>query len=75
MKSTLAAALLALAVVSSSVTASAQVSSSQIDAIFAAVSRPLTAAEVSALEALVPRDAIAGDRYPAAHMAHLDSER
>jgi len=47
----------------------------QLDAIFAAVSRPLTAAEVSALEALVPRDAIAGDRYPAAHMSHLDSER
>jgi aryl-alcohol dehydrogenase-like predicted oxidoreductase len=46
----------------------------QLDAIFAAVQRPLTAAEVAALEALVPRDAIAGDRYPAVHMTHLDSE-
>jgi aryl-alcohol dehydrogenase-like predicted oxidoreductase len=47
----------------------------QLDAIFAAAQRPLTAAEVAALEALVPRDAIAGERYPAAHMAHLDSEQ
>ncbi|HEX4456802.1 MAG TPA: aldo/keto reductase, partial [Polyangia bacterium] len=47
----------------------------QLDALFAAVARPLTAAEVAALEALVPRDAIAGDRYPTAHMAQLDSER
>jgi aryl-alcohol dehydrogenase-like predicted oxidoreductase len=46
----------------------------QLDAIFAAASRPLTEAEVAAIEALVPRDAIAGDRYPAAHMAQLDSE-
>ena len=47
----------------------------QLDAIFAAASRPLTTAEVAALEALVPRDAIAGDRYAPAPMTHLDSER
>ena len=46
----------------------------QLDALFAAAQRPLTAAEVAALEALVPRDAIAGERYPAAHLAYLDSE-
>jgi hypothetical protein len=27
------------------------------------------------LEQLVPHDAIAGERYPAPMMAHLDSER
>ena len=47
----------------------------QLDAIFTAASRPLTAAEVAALEALVPRDAVAGDRYPTVHMGQLDSER
>jgi aryl-alcohol dehydrogenase-like predicted oxidoreductase len=47
----------------------------QLDAMFAAALRPLTAAEVAALEALVPRDAIVGDRYAAAQMAHLDSEQ
>ena len=47
----------------------------QLDDMFAAAARPLTTAEVAALEAIVPRDAIAGDRYPAAHMGHLDSER
>jgi aryl-alcohol dehydrogenase-like predicted oxidoreductase len=46
----------------------------QLDAMFAAAERPLTAAEVAELEALVPRDAIAGDRYPTVHMAQLDSE-
>ncbi len=37
--------------------------------------RPMTAAEITELEALVPKDAVAGDRYQAAQMAHLDSER
>jgi aryl-alcohol dehydrogenase-like predicted oxidoreductase len=46
----------------------------QLDAMFAAAERPLTAAEVAELEALVPRHAIAGDRYPTVHMAQLDSE-
>jgi aryl-alcohol dehydrogenase-like predicted oxidoreductase len=31
--------------------------------------------EVAQLETLIPRDAVAGDRYPAAAMADLDSER
>ncbi|MEQ1507422.1 MAG: aldo/keto reductase [Myxococcota bacterium] len=47
----------------------------QLDDSLAAVDRPLTAADVAALEALVPADAIAGTRYAAPQMAHLDSER
>jgi aryl-alcohol dehydrogenase-like predicted oxidoreductase len=35
----------------------------------------LSADEVAQLEALIPRGAVAGDRYPAAAMADLDSER
>jgi aryl-alcohol dehydrogenase-like predicted oxidoreductase len=35
----------------------------------------LSADEVAQLGALIPRDAVAGDRYPAAAMADLDSER
>ncbi|MDT7742893.1 MAG: hypothetical protein QOE59_1971, partial [Actinomycetota bacterium] len=35
----------------------------------------LSADEVAQLETLIPRDAVAGDRYPAAAMADLDSER
>jgi len=35
----------------------------------------LTGDEVAQLETLIPRDAVAGDRYPAAAMADLDSER
>ena len=37
--------------------------------------RPLSPQEVTELEALVPRDAVAGTRYGAMQMAHLDSER
>jgi aryl-alcohol dehydrogenase-like predicted oxidoreductase len=37
--------------------------------------RPLTAQQVSEVEASVPRGAIAGPRYPAAHLAALDSEK
>lgn len=37
--------------------------------------RPLPADAIAAIEAAVPKDAAAGDRYPAAQMAHLDSER
>ncbi|HEY2734471.1 MAG TPA: aldo/keto reductase [Polyangiales bacterium] len=47
----------------------------QLDDLFSAVAHPLSSAEVEQLEALVPRDAIAGSRYAAAQMAHLDSER
>ena len=35
----------------------------------------LTPADLSAIEQAVPKGAAAGDRYPAAAMAHLDSER
>ncbi|GAA2335063.1 aldo/keto reductase [Streptomyces kunmingensis] len=35
----------------------------------------LDAADLAAIEAAVPADAAAGERYPAAQMAHLDSER
>ncbi|WP_438293977.1 aldo/keto reductase [Streptomyces sp. HUAS TT7] len=34
----------------------------------------LTAADLAAIEAAIPADAAAGDRYPQAQMAHLDSE-
>jgi len=40
-----------------------------------AVAKPLTPDQVAALEAAVPKDAAAGDRYPAMAMASLDSER
>ena len=35
----------------------------------------LTAADLAAIEAAVPKDAAAGDRYNAHAMAELDSER
>ncbi|MGX1269836.1 aryl-alcohol dehydrogenase-like predicted oxidoreductase [Streptomyces phaeoluteigriseus] len=35
----------------------------------------LEAADLAAIEAAVPADAAAGERYAAAAMAHLDSER
>ena len=35
----------------------------------------LSAEEITELAALIPRDAVAGERYPAAAMADLDSER
>lgn len=35
----------------------------------------LTEADLAAIEAAVPADAVAGTRYDAAHMAILDSER
>jgi aryl-alcohol dehydrogenase-like predicted oxidoreductase len=37
--------------------------------------KPLSAADVAATEAILPKDAIAGTRYPEAHMKHLDSEK
>ncbi|MBH1933316.1 aldo/keto reductase [Streptomyces sp. AV19] len=36
---------------------------------------PLSADDLAAIEAAVPADAAAGDRYPTEQMAHLDSER
>ncbi len=35
----------------------------------------LTAEDLAAIERAVPKGAVAGERYPAEHMAHLDSER
>ncbi len=35
----------------------------------------LSADELAAIEAAMPADAVAGDRYPSVQMAHLDSER
>ena len=35
----------------------------------------LTADDLAAIEQAVPKGAAAGERYPAEHMAHLDSER
>ena len=48
---------------------------SQLDDMLGALDRPLSAADVAATEAILPSDAIAGTRYPAAHMTQLDSER
>ena len=47
----------------------------QLDAITGALAHPLNADVVAKLEALVPEDAIAGERYAAAQMAMLDSDR
>ena len=45
----------------------------QLDEALAA--KPLTAEQLVQVEALVPRGAIAGTRYPAMHMSALDSEK
>lgn len=37
--------------------------------------KPLTAEQVAEVERVFPRDAVAGTRYPAAHMGALDSKR
>jgi aryl-alcohol dehydrogenase-like predicted oxidoreductase len=47
----------------------------QLSDALAALARPLSEADVAQLEALVPAQAIAGSRYDATQMAHLDSER
>lgn len=41
----------------------------------ALTAKPLTAEQLVEIEAIAPRGAIAGTRYPAAHMTSLDSER
>ncbi len=46
----------------------------QLDDLLGALDKPLTQEELSELEAVVPPGAITGERYPAAMMAHLDSE-
>lgn len=47
----------------------------QLDEVLGALEHPLSRADVDELARIVPRDAIAGTRYDAAAMAHLDSER
>jgi aryl-alcohol dehydrogenase-like predicted oxidoreductase len=47
----------------------------QLEDALGATGKPLSAADVKALEALVPPDAITGTRYAAEQMKHLDSER
>lgn len=47
----------------------------QIADAVAAIAVTLTPAEVAALATAVPAAAVAGERYPAQQMAHLDSER
>jgi aryl-alcohol dehydrogenase-like predicted oxidoreductase len=47
----------------------------QITDAIGAIAIALTAAEVAELEAAVPASAVAGTRYAAAQMAHLDSEK
>ena len=37
--------------------------------------KPLTAGQLAEVDAIAPRGAVAGTRYPAAHMASLDSEK
>ena len=41
----------------------------------ALTAKPLTAEHFVAIEAIAPRGAIAGARYPASHMISLDSEK
>ncbi len=47
----------------------------QIVDVLGALEKPLSAADVKALEAFVPHDAMAGTRYAEVQMRHLDSER
>jgi aryl-alcohol dehydrogenase-like predicted oxidoreductase len=47
----------------------------QLEDALGALEKPLSAADVAALEALVPPDAVAGTRYAAEQMRHLDSEK
>jgi aryl-alcohol dehydrogenase-like predicted oxidoreductase len=48
---------------------------SRLDEALRAMQVELDADDLAAIEAAVPADAVAGDRYPAAGMASLDSER
>ena len=47
----------------------------QLQDVLGALDKPLSPADVAAAEAILPEDAIAGTRYPAASMQQLDSER
>ncbi len=48
---------------------------SQLEDALGALEKPLSPAEVKAIEDLLPPGSITGDRYPAVQMPHLDSER
>jgi hypothetical protein len=37
--------------------------------------KPLTTEQLAEVEAIAPRGAVAGTRYPVAHMSSLDSEK
>lgn len=47
----------------------------QLADVLSALEEPLSAADVAAVEAVLPKEAIEGTRYPAVHMKALDSER
>jgi aryl-alcohol dehydrogenase-like predicted oxidoreductase len=47
----------------------------RLDEALGALELELSAGDLSAIERAVPADAAVGERYPAAQMAHLDSER
>ncbi len=47
----------------------------QLSEALAAPTLKLSAADISAIESAVPRDAVRGSRYPDAFLTHLDSER
>jgi aryl-alcohol dehydrogenase-like predicted oxidoreductase len=47
----------------------------QLSDVLGALDKPLSAADVAAVEAVLPRGAIEGTRYAAEQMRHLDSER
>jgi aryl-alcohol dehydrogenase-like predicted oxidoreductase len=47
----------------------------QLHDVLGALENPLTSADVVALEAILPKDAIEGARYGTEQMKHLDSER
>jgi aryl-alcohol dehydrogenase-like predicted oxidoreductase len=47
----------------------------QLQGVLAALDHPLSPADVAAVEAILPKDAIEGTRYPAVFMKQLDSER
>jgi aryl-alcohol dehydrogenase-like predicted oxidoreductase len=47
----------------------------QLHDVLGALEKPLSPADVAAVEAILPKDAIAGTRYGADQMRHLDSER
>ena len=53
-----------------------QLRGARLDGRLAALTaKPLTAEQLAKIEAIAPRGAIAGTRYPAAHMTTLDSEK